>query len=105
MHALIETHRSEIEALCRRFAVRRLELFGSAVRGHDFEPERSDADFLVEFAADADRGLAVQLDLKEALERLLGRPVDLVERPVIERSRNYIRRRHILAEAEPVYVA
>jgi predicted nucleotidyltransferase len=39
----------------------------------------------------------------EELERLLGRSVDLVERGAIEASRNYIRRRRILAEAEPVY--
>jgi uncharacterized protein len=39
----------------------------------------------------------------DALERLLGRPVDLAERGVVEASRNYIRRRRILAGAEPVF--
>jgi type I restriction enzyme S subunit len=44
----IELHREELKALCWRFHVRRLDLFGSAARG-DFDPERSDMDFLAEF--------------------------------------------------------
>jgi predicted nucleotidyltransferase len=44
----IQLRREELRALCRRFHVRRLDLFGSAARG-DFDPERSDVDFLVEF--------------------------------------------------------
>jgi predicted nucleotidyltransferase len=47
--------------------------------------------------------LAAIADFKDALERLLGRPVDLVEREAIEGSRNFIRRRAILTEAERVY--
>jgi len=45
----IETHREQIAELCRRYGVKRLELFGSATRGSDFDPERSDIDFLIEF--------------------------------------------------------
>jgi predicted nucleotidyltransferase len=74
----IEVHRVEIDELCHRYGVRRLELFGSAT-GARFDSNRSDVDFLVEFAerdhqcyADAYFGLA------ESLEALLGRPVDLV---------------------------
>jgi hypothetical protein len=76
----IARRREELRALCHRFHVRRLDLFGSAARG-DFDPEHSDVDFLVEF----DRGHpeALSLDtyfgLKAALETLLGRSVDLVE--------------------------
>ena len=51
MLSLIAEHRAEIAALCRRFGVRRLAVFGSAARGADFDPARSDVDFLVEFAA------------------------------------------------------
>ena len=99
----LDAHRAEIVALCRRFHVRRLEVFGSAARGGDFDPARSDADFLVTFAPDVRDDLALFEDFKAALEAMLGRPVDLVERPAIETSRNYIRRRRILAEAEAVY--
>jgi predicted nucleotidyltransferase len=104
MHPLIEQHRAEIAQLCRRYAVRRLEVFGSAARGTDFDPARSDADFLVEFAAGSGLPPLEQFfGLADALEQLLGRPVDLLERPAVESSRNYIRRRGILAGVEPVY--
>jgi uncharacterized protein len=99
----IALHREELRELCRRFGVRRLDVFGSAVRG-DFDPARSDIDFLVEFAPGED-DLARFLDFKQALEALLARRVDLVDRRAIETSRNYIRKRHILTGAEPVYAA
>ncbi|MCB1885603.1 MAG: nucleotidyltransferase domain-containing protein [Geminicoccaceae bacterium] len=102
MHASLHERRAAIEALCRRFGAVRLEVFGSARRG-DFDPDASDADFLVTFAPDRRDDLAAFLDLKEALEALLGRRVDLVEREAVEASRNPIRRRRILAEAETVF--
>jgi predicted nucleotidyltransferase len=83
--------------------VAQLEVFGSAARGTDFDPARSDIDFLVTFAPHARNSFAALLDLKEELEALLGRPVDLIERKAIEASRNFIRRRRILEEAEAVY--
>lgn len=80
MHKLIENHLPAIAELCRRYHVQRLEIFGSVARGTDFDPERSDADFLVEFATDADvRPLHAFFDLKASLVQLLGRSVDLVE--------------------------
>lgn len=75
--ALIEDHRAEIEALCRTYKVRRLEVFGSAVRD-DFDPTRSDVDFLVEFEPDAALSLRGYFAFREALAELLGRSVDLV---------------------------
>ena len=77
--AEIESRRAEIALLCERFGVRRLELFGSAATGA-FDPARSDVDFLVHFDAGRRIGALEQyFGLKEALEALLGRPVDLVE--------------------------
>jgi uncharacterized protein len=102
MHPSIAEKRQALAALCRRFGVKRLDVFGSAARGTDFDPRRSDADFLVSFSPDASESSRF-MDFKEALEALLGRPVELVEREAVEASRNYIRRRSILAEAEPVY--
>jgi hypothetical protein len=101
MTPFVETRRAEIADICRRFHVRRLDVFGSAARGLDFKPRRSDADFLVEFESDAD-SLTDFLDLKGALEDLLARPVDLIDRAAVEMSRNPIRRRSILGGAEPV---
>ncbi|HZU87962.1 MAG TPA: nucleotidyltransferase domain-containing protein [Stellaceae bacterium] len=96
----IALHREELRALRRRFHVRRLDLFGSAARG-DFDPERSDIDFLVEFDRGHPEALALKthFDLKEALEALFGRPVDLVEpsairnpylKASVERSRELV---------------
>ncbi len=104
MIADIAQHREELRNLCRRFGVRRLDVFGSAARQADFDPARSDIDFLVEFAAE-EGGFGPFVDFKEALEALLDRRVDLVDRKAIEASRNYIRKRHILAGAEPIYAA
>lgn len=74
----IEQHRAELETLCRRFGVRRLELFGSAATDA-FHFGRSDLDFLVEFAPPLGPGYADRyFGLLEALEALFGRPVDLV---------------------------
>lgn len=84
MHAAIIDNRDAIEALCRRYGVVRLEVFGSAARVEDFEPATSDADFLVELAPRPDLTALEQFfGLKEALEAELGRPVDLVEHSAI----------------------
>jgi uncharacterized protein len=104
MHRSIAERRSAISALCRRHGVRTLAVFGSAARGTDFDPQRSDADFLISFSPGED-DLIRFMDFKEALEKLLELPVDLVERGAVEASRNYIRRRGILAGAEPIYGA
>ncbi len=78
MEPLVAAHRDDIAALCRRFRVRRLELFGSAATD-SFDPASSDVDFLVEFT-DLQQGewADAYFGLKEALESLLARPVDLV---------------------------
>lgn len=79
MIPLVEEKLEAIRALCREFGVVRLELFGSAVTG-EFDPERSDIDFLVEYPPDYDFGpwLTRYFELKERLEALLEREVDLV---------------------------
>jgi len=79
MHPAIAQHRTGISAICQRYRISRLEVFGSAARADDFDPESSDADFLVEFAPDVQPGLDTFFGAKGALEALLGRRVDLVE--------------------------
>ena len=67
----------EIASLCRQFHVRRLDLFGSAARETDFGPE-SDIDLLVEYDPDhSPPALADFFALRDDLQALLGRPVDL----------------------------
>ncbi len=99
---IIERH-DALASICRLHGVARLEVFGSAARGGDFDPIHSDADFLVTFAPAVRNDLGALVELKEALEKLLGRPVDLVERQAVEASRNFIRRHAILRDAKTVY--
>ena len=78
MIPLIEQHRPQIAALCTRFGVKRLELFGSAARG-DFTSQTSDVDFFVEFTDYTAPTIADQwFGLQEELEKLLSVSVDLV---------------------------
>jgi predicted nucleotidyltransferase len=98
----IELHREELQALCRRFHVLRLDLFGSAARG-DFDLEHSDIDFLVEFERETPlHPFDAYFDLKEELEGLLGRRVDLVMPGAIK---NPYRKASIEQDRETVYAA
>ena len=100
MHPAIADKKDELAEVCRRYGVARLEVFGSAARGTDFDPQASDADFLVEFNPDSGLTPFDQFfDLAEALRHTLGHPVDLVEsgtvgnpylRVAIDRSRELV---------------
>ncbi len=79
----ITLHQTELSRNCARFGVKRLELFGSALR-EDFSSS-SDLDFLVEFEPEHPMSMFDRyFGLKEALEQLFQRPVDLVERTAIQ---------------------
>ena len=79
MHSIVKEKQQELVELCRRFHVTRLEIFGSAVTG-EFDPARSDLDFLVEFEPTAIHSRADDyFGLLFALEKLFQRRVDLVE--------------------------
>ena len=101
MPSLIDDNLDEIGRLCRLHGVRKLEVFGSVLRS-DFDPQRSDVDVLVEFESRVASSFANFLDFKEALERLLGRPVDLVE---LQAVRNRRLRHYIEQSKSPVYAA
>lgn len=105
MHPSILAHQAEIAALCQRFGVTRLEVFGSAARGDDFDPARSDVDLLVQFTPEARFDFANFAELKDALEALFGRRVDLIDRPAIEKSQNAFRRGRILGDAQLLFAA
>jgi uncharacterized protein len=101
---LFDIIRSEpVDRFCRRWKIRTLGVFGSALRD-DFRPD-SDVDVLVTFDPSADWSLLDHVQMQEELEALLGREVDLVSRRAVERSPNWIRRNAILGSAETVYVA
>ena len=84
MHVVVESKRSEIAELCARLGVRKLDVFGSAT-GDAFDEGRSDVDFVVEFVGGPEfDSFDAYFSLKEGLEALLGRPVDLVTRSSIK---------------------
>lgn len=94
--------REQVAELCRRTRARRLGVFGSAVRA-DFDPDRSDLDFLVEFEPVPPAEYAEAFfRLKDGLEQLFGRPVDLL---TPDAMRNPWLRRRIAAEREDLYAA
>ena len=102
MLPLIEQNQPQIAELCRRYDVKRLELFGSAATGK-FDPASSDVDFLVEFPPEARKPWGGELqDLKEDLEKLFERKVDLISNREIE---NPYKRRSIDASRRLVYAA
>jgi len=102
MIELIEQARAGIEALCRKYRVARLEVFGSAVTGR-FDPSRSDLDFLVEYLPSGPVAPFLQyIDFLMDLEKLLGCKVDLVERKAI---RNPYFLRAVDASRELLYAA
>jgi uncharacterized protein len=83
MESLIEAKHAEIVDLCRRYRVRKLEVFGLAANGR-FVPATSDLDFLVEYETVPPREHAdCYFGLLFALEDLFAREVDLVEAEAI----------------------
>jgi predicted nucleotidyltransferase len=102
MSTLIDRYRPQIEALCRTYRVRRLDVFGSVIR-EDFDPVHSDVDFLVEFEPDPDLNMFhAYMGLRGDLSRLLDRHVDLVMPSAV---RNPYFAQEIAASSEHLYGA
>ncbi len=89
-----------IHQFCRRWKIRELALFGSALRT-DFRPD-SDVDVLVTFDDNAEWGLLAHIQMQQELAALLHRPVDLISRRALERSPNWVRREAILNTAQVI---
>ena len=102
-YSRIQLDDDKIREFCRRWSIREFALFGSVLRD-DFRPD-SDVDVLVSFRPDAGHTLFQLVRMEEELKSMFGRNVDLVERSAVEQSENYIRRKHILDSALPVYAA
>lgn len=102
MNIFLDQKRKEVTDLCRRSGARRLDAFGSVVRA-DFDPLRSDLDFLVEFDNAPPAAYAqAYFALKEGLEVLFGRPVDLVTESSL--ANPYFRHR-VTNERQTVYAS
>jgi predicted nucleotidyltransferase len=80
-HPSLTISREELAAFCERWGIKELALFGSAARG-EMRPD-SDVDFMVEFEDSAHIGLEF-IDLMDELAEMLGRPVDLTSKEILE---------------------
>ncbi len=102
MQAFILEYSEQVAELCRGAHARRLDVFGSAARG-DFSEASSDLDFLVEFEPVPPKAYAESyFTLKEGLEKLFHRPVDLVTTSAL--ANPYLKAR-IESERQVVYAA
>jgi len=78
MTSIIRDNKQKLTELCEKFSVAELDVFGS-VAGDDFDAETSDLDFLVEFDNSVKNRFDNFFSLQQALTKLFGRAVDLVE--------------------------
>jgi len=91
----------KIAAFCKRWKVVEFALFGSAVRD-DFSPE-SDVDALVTFMPGSNWGLFEHVQMRQELNTIFGREVDLITRRALEQSRNALLRHEILSTAKVLF--
>ena len=92
----------EIKNFCDRWQIEELYLFGSVLRD-DFHAN-SDIDVMVKFNSYARWGFEF-VDIKQELEKLFGRKVDLLTKASIENSSNWIRRKEILGTTRLIYAS
>ncbi|HEX3527670.1 MAG TPA: nucleotidyltransferase domain-containing protein [Thermoanaerobaculia bacterium] len=90
-----------LAAFCRKWHIAKLEVFGSLLR-EDFGND-SDVDFLVSFEPGKGPADMSWFQVKEELAELVGRKVDVLDRRLVEQSRNLYRKHHILSEAKAVH--
>jgi len=84
MISFIEENYESLKRLCKKYRVKRFEVFGSALTGEGFDPENSDLDFLVEFLPlQPGEHANAYFGLLEALQDLFTRSIDLVETKAI----------------------
>ena len=94
----LEVDLEQLDMLCRRYGVARLEVFGSVARGE--ADENSDLDLLYELVPASKLGWEID-DLQDEFSRLFGRPVDLVSKRALHRRLRQV----VLSEARDLYPA
>jgi uncharacterized protein len=94
----VDLRDSRIAEVCRRYGVAELSVFGSVARGDD--TDESDVDLLYVLTPDSKLGFEI-VDLRDDLERIVGRHVDLVPRSRLK----WVIRDRVLAQARVLYAA
>ena len=100
----IDIDKARLRDFCQRWKITEFSLFGSVTRPEAFGAE-SDVDVLARFAPDAPWSLFDWVHMEAELAAIFGRPVDLVEREMVEESNNRFRKRSILESAVELDVA
>lgn len=98
----IEIQMDKIERFCNKWKIKEFALFGSVIRD-DFNFKTSDVDVLLTFFNNQDLSLFDIVDMKEELELIFLRKVDLVNKESIEKSKNPYRKKEILENYEVIY--
>ncbi len=102
MSLALDIDQERLAALCRRYHVAKLELFGSRAKG-TARPD-SDVDLLVTFEVGHTPGLEF-FGLPDEFAAIFGHPVDLFTRSSVEASPNPYKRQSILSSVQPLYAA
>lgn len=92
----------EIKSFCLKWEIKEFSLFGSVLR-EDFDLQKSDIDTLVLFDENAKVSIFGIVEMKEELESIFKRKVDIVSKKGIEKSRNPYRKKAILEDYEVIY--
>jgi uncharacterized protein len=94
----VEVDEAQLAAICDRYGIAELKLFGSRARG----TARPDSDIDILYALRPGRRLGWEIEqLADELAELFGHPVDLVS----ARGLHPLLRPSVLAEMQPVYAA
>ncbi|MDB9419293.1 MAG: DNA polymerase subunit beta [Microcystis viridis Mv_BB_P_19951000_S69] len=93
----------QIKGFCQRWQVTEFALFGSVLR-EDFRPD-SDIDILITFSPTAKRGLTETLQMRDELQAIFHRKVDLIVKAALKRSDNWLRSKNILESAQIIYAS
>lgn len=103
MNLQVDMPIDKINTFCKKWQITEFAVFGSVIR-EDFTPS-SDIDVLVTFDENTSYTLFDLINMNDELEDIVGRKVDLLTRYSVENSENYIRKKHILENAQVLYAA
>lgn len=91
----------QIVEFCHKWHITEFALFGSVLRD-DFRPD-SDIDVLLTMSPSIHRGLTETIQMRDELQSIFDRKVDMIIKAAIERSENWLRRKNILDSAKTIY--
>lgn len=97
----IEIPLEKIISFCKKWNISELAFFGSVLR-EDFNPKNSDIDIMITFIPNHHWGWEI-VTMKDELEAIFNKPIDLVTKKAIENSKNPFRKKEILDTYQVIY--